>query len=182
LLDLFFVIRWGPNWAQHGWLNNRRHCEINPMTKRRVKIEKDLFFEYEVSPHRAMLARISGISAGLVNERASAAKRLKRDIDEATHEFTSSTNAKTGMHIPFRQIRSTGNINPLKPPLHVETVLIGRALGQPTGYLAGVGFRIRDDGYVEGEFLHGVEKFDSFEELVRSVTQRLPRSPNGAKD
>jgi hypothetical protein len=76
------------------------------------------------------------------------------------------------MHIPFKQMRSEGTFNPLKPPLHVETVLIGRALGQQTGYLDGVGFRMRDDGYVEGEFLHGVEKFDSFEDFAKAVRDR----------
>jgi hypothetical protein len=139
------------------------------MTKRRVKIEKDLFFEYEVSPHRAILARISSASTNSSNERP-----LR---SEGVREKTI-----TGMHVPFRQIRSTGHINPLKPPIDVETVLIGRALGQEVGYFHGIGFRIRDDGYVEGEFLNGVEKFDSFDELVRSVKRRLPGSPNGAKD
>ena len=139
------------------------------MAKRRDKIEKDLFFEYEVSPHRAILARISGASTNSSNEKA-------------LHPEGPPEIAITGMHIPFRQIRSIGHINPLNPPIDVETVLIGRALGQEVGYLHGIGFRIRDDGYVEGEFLHGVEKFDSFDELVRSVKRRLPRSPNGAKD
>jgi hypothetical protein len=138
------------------------------MTKRRVKIEKDLFFEYQVSPHRAILARISGASAYPANEKTSTSKQSpERPIN--------------GMPIPFRQIRSIGNINPLKPPLHLETVLIGRALGQEVGYLHGVGFRIRDDGYVDGEFLHGVEKFNSFEELVRSVKRRLPTPPDDGK-
>jgi hypothetical protein len=137
------------------------------VNKRRVKIEKDLFFEYEVSPHRAILARISGKSA-VVNENVSIAKQS----DEI---------AINGTHIPFRQIRSTGRVNPLKPPLDLETVLIGRALGQDVGYLYGVGFRIRDDGYVEGEFPHAVEKFDSFDELIRSVKRRLPRSPDHDK-
>jgi hypothetical protein len=82
----------------------------------------------------------------------------------------------TGLHIPFKQVRLKGQINPLKPPLHVETVLIGRALGQQTGYLAGVGFRIRDDGYVEGEFEHGTEKFLSFRDLEQAVKGRLKAS------
>ena len=139
------------------------------MTKRRVKIEKDLFFEYEVTAHRAILARISGVSKNSSNERPV--------HPEGAPEITI-----TGTHIPFRQIRSTGHINPLKPPIDVETVLIGRALGQEVGYLHGIGFRIRDDGYIEGEFLHGVEKFDSLEELIRSVKRRLPGLPNDAKD
>lgn len=139
------------------------------MTKRRVEIEKGLFFEYEVSPHRAILARISGVSTNPPSEKALRPEGIpKKPI--------------TGMHVPFRQMRSIGQINPLKPPIDVETVLIGRALGQEVGYRHGIGFRIRDDGYVEGEFLHGVEKFDSFEAFVRTVKKRLPRSPDGAED
>lgn len=138
------------------------------MIKRRVKIEKDLFFEYEVSPHRAILSRISGTSDYPTNKKKS-------------EPNGSCETEVTGMHMPFRQMRSTGHINPLKPPLDVETVLIGRALGQEVGYLYGVGYRIRDDGYVEGEFLHGVEKFDSFDELARSVKRRLPKPPDNGK-
>jgi hypothetical protein len=82
----------------------------------------------------------------------------------------------TGLHIPFNQVRLKGQINPLKPPLHVETVLIGRALGQRTGYLAGVGFRIRDDGYVEGEFEHGAEKFLSFGDFEKAVKNCLKKN------
>jgi hypothetical protein len=82
----------------------------------------------------------------------------------------------TGLHIPFKQVRLKGQINPLKPPLHVETVLIGRALGQRTGYLAGVRFRIRDDGYVEGEFEHGAEKFLSFGDFEKAVKNCLKKN------
>jgi hypothetical protein len=139
------------------------------MTKRRVEIEKGLFFEYEVSPHRAILARISAAPTNSLNEKA-----LR---SEGVPEI-----AITGMHVPFKQMRSIGPINPLKPPIDVETVLIGRALGQEVGYLYGIGFRIRDDGYVEGEFLHGIEKFGSFDEFVRSVKRRLPRLADDAKD
>jgi hypothetical protein len=35
-----------------------------------------------------------------------------------------------GAYVPFKQSRLEGQINPLRPPLHVETVLIGRALVQ----------------------------------------------------
>jgi hypothetical protein len=139
------------------------------MIKRRVKIEKDLFFEYEVSPHRAILARIQGVPTNSSD-------------NDALQPDRSPEIPITGMLIPFRQIRSIGQINPLKPPIDVETVLIGRALGQEVGYLYGIGFRIRDDGYVEAEFLHGIEKFDSFDELVRSVKRRLPQSLDDAKD
>ena len=54
-------------------------------------------------------------------------------------------------------------------------MLIGRALGQQTGYLAGVGFRIRDDGYVEGEFDHGTETFRSFGDFEKAVKSCLRR-------
>jgi hypothetical protein len=139
------------------------------MIKRRVQIDKNLFFEYEVSPHRAILARISDVSAGRSNGKTPASEKLEGVLQSTTCEVLLQLRSKTGMHVPFKQIRSKGQINPLKPPLHVETVLIGRALGQPTGYLAGVGFRIRDDGYVEGEFEHGTEKFISFEDFEKAV-------------
>jgi hypothetical protein len=114
------------------------------MTKRRVQIEKDLFFEYEVSPHRSILERISAIS-----EKTADGKRLKHDVQNPDDKSSSSGLIRmTGTHMPFMQIRSVGHFNPLKPPLDLETVLIGRALGQEVGYLDGIGFRIRDDGYV----------------------------------
>lgn len=139
------------------------------MIKRRVQIEKDLFFEYEVSPHRLILERVSTVSGKPADEEA-----LRQQVKKAVHKTSSSGFTATGTHIPFKQMRSVGHFNPLKPPLDLETVLIGRALSQEVGYLHGVGFRIRDDGYVEGEFEHGVEKFVSFHELVRSVRRRLP--------
>jgi hypothetical protein len=36
--------------------------------KRRIQVEGNLYFEYEVSPHRAILARRSGLTADDVNE------------------------------------------------------------------------------------------------------------------
>ena len=147
------------------------------MTKRRVQIEKDLFFEYEVSPHRSILERVSTISG-----KAADGKRLKQDVHNPADKSSTSGLTVTGTHIPFKQLRSVGHFNPLKPPLDLETVLIGQALGQEVGYLHGIGFRIRDDGYVEGEFLHGVEKFRSFNELVRSVKRGLPKSSEGGKN
>ena len=125
--------------------------------KRRLQIESNLYFEYEVSPHRAILARISDVTANDVSEAGSQCKPSQEVLSRSSNREVplDRMQATTGMHIPFKQVRLKGQINPLKPPLHVETVLIGRALGQQTGYLAGVGFRIRDDGYVEGEFVHG---------------------------
>jgi hypothetical protein len=142
-----------------------------PTIKRRIKIEGNLYFEYEISPHRAILARRSEVEANDLS--------IETVTSLASNEFSSQnlndntlldkSKSAAGFHIPFKQVRLKGQVNPLKPPLHVETVLIGRALGQPTGYLAGVGFRIRDDGYVEGEFEHGAERFLSFEDFEKAV-------------
>jgi hypothetical protein len=135
--------------------------------KRRIQIESNLYFEYEVSPHRAILARRSEVEADDLSGAI-----LGQAYDEAQ---LGRSKRVTGLHIPFKQVRLKGQINPLKPPLHVETVLIGRALGQETGYLAGVGFRIRDDGYVEGEFEHGTEKYLTFEDFEKAVKICLKR-------
>jgi hypothetical protein len=157
--------------------------EVNVVTtiKRRIQIEDDLFFEYEVSPHRAILARRSEVEAndfrGEIPCHASNELPSQNSYDEARCHRSKST---TGFHIPFKQVRLKGQINPLKPPLHLETVLIGRALGQQTGYLAGVGFRIRDDGYVEGEFERGAEKFLSFEDFEKAVKNRLKQTSDGS--
>ena len=83
---------------------------------------------------------------------------------------------KIGDYVPFKQSRLKGQANPLRPPLHVETVLIGRALGQPTGYLFGVGFRVRDDGYLEAEFADGIRKFDTYEKFKIEVTELVGRN------
>ena len=140
------------------------------MTKRIVQVDKGLYFEYEVSPHRRIQQRIDSASANRLCAARLSKEATERSIDD---EVQLEKDAVTGMHIPFKQVRLKGQINPLKPPIHVETVLIGRALGQRTGYLHGVGFRIRDDGYVEGEFLRGAEKFRSFEEFKKAVMARL---------
>jgi hypothetical protein len=149
--------------------------------KRCIKVLDDLYFEYEVSPHRAILARRSEVeandlSSAIVSCQASNELTSQNSDDEAQLDRSRRV---TGFHIPFKQVRLNGQINPLKPPLHVETVLIGRALGQQTGYLSGVGFRILDDGYVEGEFEHGAEKFLSFgdfEEAVKSWLEKISES------
>ena len=116
------------------------------------------------------------MSSAIVSCQASNELTSQNSDDEAQLDRSRRV---TGFHIPFKQVRLNGQINPLKPPLHVEAVLIGRALGQQTGYLAGVGFRIRDDGYVEGEFEHGAEKFLSFgdfEEAVKSWLEKISES------
>ena len=146
--------------------------------KRRVPIESNLYFEYEVSPHRAILARISDLTADDVSEAGSQCNASQGIPSRSSSREIplDRVQAATGMHIPFKQVRLKGQINPLKPPLHVETVLIGRALGQETGYLAGVGFRIRDDGYVEAEFEYGTERFLSFEDFEKVVKSRLKKT------
>jgi hypothetical protein len=118
--------------------------------RRRVSAGNGLHFDYEVSPHRAFLAK-------------TAKKPEGANIDAS----------KIGDYVPFKQSRLIGQTNPLRPPLHVETVLIGRALRQPTGYLFGVGFRVRDDGYIEAEFAGGVRKFDTYEKFEIEVTPIL---------
>jgi len=151
---------------------------VEARIRRRIPVENNLYFEYEVSPHRAILARISEVSANDLSGVTSS----PRSLGESPAPFsdcalpTNTTKVPVGMHIPFKQVRLKGQINPLKPPLHVETVLIGRALGQQTGYLFGVGFRIRDDGYVEGEFVEGAEKFTSFEKFREEVSCRLAKN------
>ncbi|MFB6452082.1 hypothetical protein [Bradyrhizobium tunisiense] len=145
--------------------------------RRRVQVEAGLYFEYEVAPHRAILARRTEISAKDLSEiTSSPCQRGAHAIQGLECALpVRAPSVPTGMYIPFKQVRLKGQVNPLKPPLHVETVLIGRALGQQTGYLSGVGFRIRDDGYVEGEFAERAEKFTSFEIFREAVRCRLAK-------
>lgn len=150
-------------------------------SKRRVQIDGGLYFEYEVSPHRVILARRSKVEANDLSSKTItclASDELSSQNSDNEAQFDRSKRA-SGFCIPFKQVRLKGQVNPLKPPLHVETVLIGRALGQPTGYLAGVGFRIRDDGYVEGEFERGTEKFISFEDFEKAVKICLKKISDG---
>jgi hypothetical protein len=138
--------------------------------KRRILVTGNLYFEYEVSPHRRISAGVNRKSPAAIGTQNSAA------LSQTCELSTQPPEGKAGLYIPFKQNRLQGQINPLKPPVHVETVLIGRALGQQTGYVAGVGFRIRDDGYVEGEFEHGVEKFLSFEDFEKEVKSCLKKN------
>jgi len=150
---------------------------VEARIRRRTLVENNLYFEYEVSPHWAILARISEVSASDLSGVISSPQPLGESPAQSDCALpTNTTKVPVGMHIPFKQVRLKGQINPLKPPLHVETVLIGRALGQQTGYLFGVGFRIRDDGYVEGEFVEGAEKFTSFERFREEVGCRLAKT------
>ena len=154
--------------------------------KRRVQIENGLHFDYEVSPHRAFLAKMPE-KANSVNARRHFARRR---LPTRSHQYrlrqcrrprrtpvpATDGASKVGDYVPFKQSRLKGQTNPLRPPLHVETVLIGRALGQPTGYLFGVGFRVRDDGYLEAEFADGIRKFDTYEKFKIEVTDLAGRN------
>jgi hypothetical protein len=154
--------------------------------RRRVSIENSLHFEYEVSPHRAFLKKMAE-NAKAVNANSALLQTLPPDHEPSvqlasvppipTDEAPTTDRAsEIGDYIPFKQSRLKGQINPLRPPVHVETVLIGRALGQPTGYLFGVGFRVRDDGYVEAEFASGVRKFDTYWKFEIEVTNLVGRT------
>jgi hypothetical protein len=141
--------------------------------RRRVPIENGLHFDYEVSPHRAFLAKIAAPTKG-----AFAGVTVSQTPPPTTTNPVPATGEirQVGDYVPFKQSRLEGQINPLRLPLHVEAVLIGRALGQPTGYLFGVGFRVRDDGYVEAEFADGVRKFDSYEKFRVEVAALIRRN------
>jgi hypothetical protein len=153
--------------------------------KRRVSIQNGLYFDYEVDPHRAFLAKMGektkNAHPGTVPQtspRNDAASVPLTSLPPATANLVPATDgaSKVGDYVPFKQSRLKGQTNPLRPPLHVETVLIGRALGQPTGYLFGVGFRVRDDGYLEAEFAAGVRKFDTYEKFKTEVTALAGRN------
>ena len=148
--------------------------------RRRVSIENGLHFDYEVSPHRAFLAKMAEKEKSANASAASSETLPVNDepsmqlplLSASTMDPAPSTDGarKIGDYVPFKQSRLKGQTNPLRPPLQVETVLIGKALGQPTGYLFGVGFRVRDDGYLEAEFADGIRKFDTYEEFKIKVT------------
>lgn len=141
------------------------------LIRRRVAVDKTLHFEYEVSPHRAFLARIADV-ASRIHEGANPSPSIASHKPAVSPTNQRTGQSKVGGYVPFKQARLSGQINPLRPPLHVETVLIGRALGQPTGYCFGVGYRIRDDGFVEAEMDSGIEKFESFAEFKGEMTMR----------
>lgn len=151
--------------------------------RRRVPVEGGLLFDYEVSPHRAFLAKMREQPEGAIESASPSRSVLPNDrpsiqptsAPPATPDSVSTADGSgmIGDYVPFKQSRLRGQTNPLRPPLHVETVLIGRALGQHTGYLFGVGFRVRDDGYVEAEFTDGVRKFDTYEKFEIEVANRL---------
>jgi hypothetical protein len=80
--------------------------------------------------------------------------------------------SRIGDYVPFKQSRLKGQANPLRPPLHVETVLFWTS-GRPAHGLPFFWRRIssRDDGYVEAEFADGVRKFDTHENFKIEVTR-----------
>jgi hypothetical protein len=146
-----------------------------------VPVEGGLIFDYEVSPHRAFLPKMARQTESAVESVTPSGTPLPNDqpstqlasAPPATPDSASRANVtgKIGDYVPFKQSRLKGQTNPLRPPLHVETVLIGRALGQPTAYLHGIGYRVRDDGYVEAEFADGVRKFDTYEKFKIEVAK-----------
>jgi hypothetical protein len=150
--------------------------------KRRIQVEKNLFFEYEVSPHRAFLAKTAKRDTQLTDKNSNsqlASPQLSKDSSQKLSSTPSTEEAPSkgfGAFVPFKQARLQGQVNPLRPPIHVETVLIGRALGQSTGYRSGVGFRTRDDGYVEAEFADGVRKYNSLAEFELDIATRAKAS------
>ena len=125
--------------------------------KRLISMASGLFLEYEVSPHPVLVARSS-------------------DTTNGEESLPSIVPGEVGGFLPFKQTRLKGQINPLRPPLHLETVLIGRTLQQQTGYFFGVGFRILDDGYVEAELAGSVQRYSTIQEFKSAVTKaaRLP--------
>jgi hypothetical protein len=146
--------------------------------RHRVQIHKNLFFDYEVSPHRAFLAKIAKKGVEFVDKKShsqSTFHQPSRSKSSVVSDGEPDPN-EFGNFIPFKQVRLEGQVNPLRPPIHVETVLIGRALGQPTGYRFGVGFRIRDDGYVEAEFSDAVRKYNSLAEFELDIAARVSAS------
>jgi hypothetical protein len=155
--------------------NEILELEVTTIERRLVRVEGNLYFEYMLSPHRAILARRSEVESNDLDGETISSRDLNGLLSRNSND-ESKRGRVTGLHIPFKQVRLKGTVNPLKPPLHVETVLIGRALGQQTGYLAGVGFRVRDDGYVEGEFEHGVKKYLSLRDFEKAVKSGLERS------
>ncbi len=90
--------------------------------------------------------------------------------------------AEVGAYVPFKQCRLTGQVNPLRPPPQVETVLIGQALHQRTGYLYGVGFRVCDDGQVEAEFTDGVRPFKTYEQFKAEVLKETSELSSPKRD
>ena len=83
--------------------------------KLRIQIENDLYFEYEVSPHRAILARRSEVEANelrgeIISRQASTAIPSLNSDDEAQLD---RSKREAGLYIPFKQVRLKGQINPL---------------------------------------------------------------------
>jgi hypothetical protein len=143
-------------------LSRRPHVSIGT---KRVPVGYDLY--YEVNPVLSLLRRLYKLIG-----KKSPAVPLSGGLPLALISPTSpiTRGAELGDYIPFTQSRLTGQVNPLRPPLQVEPVLIGKALGQHTGYLFGVGFRICGKGNVEAQFPDGLRIFNSYEGFEAEVT------------
>jgi hypothetical protein len=136
----------------------------NPI-RHSVPVGHNLYFEYEDSLHHSVTPFHPQSSTDQPLTLLPSGPTATIDPTTTVHEI--------GDYVPFKQSRLKGQVNPLQPPLHVETVLIGRALGQATGYLFGVGFRVLDGGHVEAEFLDSVQVFDSYETFKNEVADML---------
>ena len=128
----------------------RRYTKFTTDT-RRVKIGTDLYYEYQID---------------------SLGKELRTNSEASSPNIHNDT---IGTYVSYEQSRLTGSANPLRPPFHSETVLIGRALSQRSGYLYGVGYRVRDDGMVEAEFADGLQVFELVEEFESALNRCVNR-------
>jgi hypothetical protein len=147
--------------------------------RRRIQVEKNLFFDYEVNPHRAFLEKTAAKATHPTDKNSvSTSQQHSNDSSQLPSAVSTEETDQNefGTFIPFKQVRLEGQVNPLRPPIHLETVLIGRALGQSTGYRSAVGFRIRDDGYVEAEFADDVRKYISLAEFELDIATRIKAS------
>jgi hypothetical protein len=73
--------------------------------KRRVQIESGLYFEYEVSPHRAILARRSEVEANDLRG-STISCQASKFLSQSSNDDAQLDGSKrvTGLHIPFKQV------------------------------------------------------------------------------
>jgi hypothetical protein len=69
--------------------------------KRRVQIDNNLFYEYEVSPHRAILGRISDVSASRLCDVSPPRDLSSGAVSQSANDqvVLDGRNTRTGMHI-----------------------------------------------------------------------------------
>jgi hypothetical protein len=108
--------------------------------RRRIQVERNLFLEYEVSPHRAFLAKVPSKDLRFINKDSNLQSTLANigdpDLDEV------------GNFIPFKQACLQGQVNRLRPPIHVETVFGSTTLSPSLNWMYPLmlGSRDRIDG------------------------------------